>query len=189
MIRGDEAARDRFVRLCAPRAWAIFRNHFRFDADTAEDLFQQLFLHLAEDDFRRLKTFRGDSRFATWFARVCRNFATDHLRARRPRERQAGEMGGPIEFLDEIPGASDPIDEVCIAELRRHVSELLEFLPENHRQILRMYYHEGLDYQDIALRSGDSVNHVGVKLSRARGMLKRLIALHAPGLAREFDEE
>ncbi len=53
------------------------RENSRFEA---EDLFQEFFIHIAENDFRRLRCFRGDSRPITYLGRILRNFLYDQYR-------------------------------------------------------------------------------------------------------------
>jgi len=46
----------------------------------AEDLFQEFFIHIAENNFRRLRCFRGDSQPITYLGRILRNFLYDQYR-------------------------------------------------------------------------------------------------------------
>ncbi len=48
----------------------------------AEDLTQQAFLQV----FRKIGTFRGESRFSTWLHRVTVNVVLMHLRQKKPTE-------------------------------------------------------------------------------------------------------
>ncbi len=74
----------------------------------AEDLTQQIFLRL----FRKIGTFRGDSRFSTWLHRVAVNAVLMHVRRKRPAEIHPGGSNQAATNLD------DP-QEFGVATVRR----------------------------------------------------------------------
>ncbi len=190
VIQGSERAVNEFVRLYAPRAYAIFSDRFGFDRATSEDLFQQLFLSLSQNNYRKLRSWRGESSFPTWFTVVCRNLAIDHTRSShyQARQERPRDEEDPEDCLNRIHHNIDTVNEVHTAQLRRKVAELVEFLPETDQDVIRLFYHEGLPYGEIANLTGLSATNVGVRLSRARSMLKRLIGAHAPGLMSEYED-
>ncbi len=191
VIRGDVSAARTFVDRVGPVAMGIFRNHFRLDHSTAEDLFQQVFVRLAENGFRRLRTYQGESRLETWFTVVCRHAAVDHLRANRSRAQPAEVIDGdePENPLEELPGDCDTRDEASAEELRARMNEALSHLQDDHRAVLEFFYRDNLEYAEIAARTGDTVNHVGVKLTRARAKLRGIIAEKFPDLSLYLDDE
>jgi len=58
------------------------RNDPRFEA---EDLFHDFFIHLAEDDFRRLRCYRGECQPTTYLGKILRNYLCDRYRKREMR--------------------------------------------------------------------------------------------------------
>lgn len=190
LIGGDVSAAREFVGRYGPVAFNVFRNHFGLDGSTAEDLFQQVFEKLADHGFCRLRGFRGESSFRTWFTVVCRNTAYDHLRAVRHGGHGAGDPDdGSTDQVDALPGGQDTCAQVFAAELRSRLGEALGMLPERYREVLELCYRDDLDYREIAERTGDSISNVGVKLSRARAMLKRVIESRFPELPLHLDGE
>jgi RNA polymerase sigma factor (sigma-70 family) len=92
----DESGWDDFWQLfdhyAAQAVRAIVRR-FGMGAQEADDVAQDLFVHLIEEDYRRLRSFRGttDEELHAWLTKVACNFTRDwldkQLRAIR-RERQ-----------------------------------------------------------------------------------------------------
>jgi RNA polymerase sigma-70 factor (ECF subfamily) len=52
------------------------------------------------------------------------------------------------------------------------VEELLETLPQDHKEILLLRYVEGFSYKKIAELLGINISSVGERLSRVRNILR-----------------
>lgn len=78
----------------------------------ADALFTQVIDHLAEDDYRRLQEFRGQSAFTTWLTAVISRLAIDIVRSRTGRNRakeralRHGDLGLQIYDLTVVRGYS-----------------------------------------------------------------------------------
>ncbi len=178
VITGDPNAADRLVRVHGPRIWSVFVDRFRLDQATADDLFQTLFERLAEDDYRRLRSWRGESSLSTWLITVARNLAVDYTRSAEYRACRDGDPEDP----DTLVGGKSAADVAEVREVQRQVHELLAQLPERAWELLTLHHFDGLSYQEIAERTGMTVSHVGVVLSRARLQFGNLVKSEAPGL-------
>jgi RNA polymerase sigma factor (sigma-70 family) len=62
--------------------------------DQIMDTYLYIFEKLSEDNYRRLRSFRGDCKFTTWLTTVCRNLCLDYL--------APPEMPAPIKRLSEV---------------------------------------------------------------------------------------
>jgi RNA polymerase sigma factor (sigma-70 family) len=83
----DTDAWEEFVRTYADLIWnAIHRTfacyNFTYHREDAEDLFSSIFLSLIEDDFRKLRQFRGDNNcsLSTWLSVVAGRRTIDFMR-------------------------------------------------------------------------------------------------------------
>ena len=75
---GDAAAFEQLYRQFSRRVFALCLRMVK-NADEAEDLTQEAFLML----FRKIHTFRGESRFSTWLHRLAFNTVLMRLRKKR----------------------------------------------------------------------------------------------------------
>ncbi len=191
MIRGEDWAVRAFVDRLGPVVLGVFRGYRGLDGSTADDLFQQVFVKLAEDGHRRLRGFRGDASLKTWLTTVCLRTALDHLRANHRRREAVDTPVGehPETSIDDIPGDCDTRAEAGAAELRVQLGRALALVPDAYRKVLELSYWHDLDYREIAARTGDSVTNVGVKLSRGRAMLRRIVVSEFPELPLHLDDE
>jgi RNA polymerase sigma-70 factor (ECF subfamily) len=101
-----------------------YLSHRTGDAETAQDLAQQVFLK-AWQAIPRYQH-RG-APFRAWLYRMAHNQMVDHFRARRPTV--------DVENI-EIAEAPEAESFVLTQEMNRHLQSALERLSEDHRQVL-----------------------------------------------------
>jgi RNA polymerase sigma-70 factor, ECF subfamily len=104
----------------------------------AEDATAQTFL-VAFESFDK---FRGDGHFASWLFTIARNKAMDHFRQRKK-----------ISSIDEavdIPIDDDPLYGVIQSEQTIALSTLIQALPEEDRELLRLRFLAAMSFPEIA---------------------------------------
>jgi RNA polymerase sigma-70 factor (ECF subfamily) len=139
-----------------------------------DDVFQELFLRLWEDDYRRLRNWSGEGDFAGYLVPIVRHLAIDHVRGRRP------ERENPLPRPDEQdePSTSEP-DAEELAQLEEQfdaIEQALGGLSDRDRELYRLRYLEERPYAEIAVELEITVNHVGVLLSRLTTNLRAAVA-------------
>jgi len=124
---------------------------------------------------RALHRFDRTRPLKPWLAQIAANEAISDLRLRREEQArildgEAGEraMGG-------LSGGTEPESAVVAGEERARVRRALLTLPERYRLVLVLRFFDDLSYQEIAARTGQSVNTVGVQLLRARALLRQAL--------------
>ena len=158
----------------------IFRLAYRFvrNETEAKEILQDTFLSI----WRKLDTFKGDSQFSSWLYRVAANAALMRLRAQR-RHPEVSTEELPIGFLDNYgqihPSgenwAKRPDDDLQSQELRRHIQEAVDALPEIYRTVFLIRDIEGLSTEETAEVLQISVPTVKTRLHRARIALRDAI--------------
>jgi RNA polymerase sigma factor (sigma-70 family) len=93
---GDATAFEYLYKSHSKRVYSLCLQMLKNTSD-AEDLTQQIFLRL----FRKIGTFRRDSRFSTWLHRVAVNAVLMHLRRKRPAEIHPGGSNQAATNLDD----------------------------------------------------------------------------------------
>jgi RNA polymerase sigma-70 factor (ECF subfamily) len=168
----------------------VFRLAYRFvrNESDAKEILQDTFLSV----WRKLDTFKGDSLFSSWVYRVAANTALMRLRTQR-RHPQISTEDLPPGFLDGFrptggaeglahlpsPGenwAKRPDEQLQSDELRRHIQEAVDALPELYRTVFLIRDVEGLSTEETAEVLGISVPTVKTRLHRARIALREAIA-------------
>jgi len=185
VLRGDPAAAEAFVERYGSFVYAVLRAA-SLSPDEIEDLFQQVFVHLWEQDHRRLRQWqaRGAGRFSSYLGVLTARLACDHRRERAVRARtsmpdhneEGKEMIGGMPFP-----APDLIEGMHRRQQLEAVRRALKRLNDRDALLITLRLVEGNSYRQISNAMGITVNHVGVALARAEVRLRRELLSTCPG--------
>ena len=134
-------------------------------SEDAQDILQDVFYSFIKV-YRNFETIEQTS---SWLYQVARNKITDLYRKKKEKsledEYQVHAMG--ISFEELLPGIQDntPEDDITKDLIWESLSESLEELPTEQRDVFIMHELEGLSFNDISVKTGVSVNTL---LSRKR---------------------
>jgi RNA polymerase sigma-70 factor (ECF subfamily) len=149
----------------------------RFPPQEASDLTQDVFLRV----FKKIGTFRRESRFERWLWEIVTNIYFNEIRRRKTEKRSGFEVPLETNSHEEsgpAPVSSIPDDEPSPEEfllMRENVEKLraaIQSLPDQMRRCCLLRYQQGLKYKDIANVMKISIETVKAHLHQAR---KRLI--------------
>jgi RNA polymerase sigma-70 factor (ECF subfamily) len=131
------------------------------DIESARDAVQETFLRLSKQDLAAL-----EPRLAPWLFFVCRNCALDH------RRKVVRFADGLVE--DEVPDSRpSPADEVRSSEDAAQLRSLIERLPAQQQELVKLKFEAGLSYREIGEAMRMSVSNVGVQLHYAIQTLRK----------------
>ena len=148
---------DRFYRV----AYYLLESE-----EDAEDALQELYLKLWAAR-SGLSAVQNPSAYGI---SMLKNICIDRIRKRMVRK---------AEPLDKIPHPEDAHTEsrTDIKDALRYLLQEMEKLPDKQRMVIRMRAVEGLEYEDIARRTGLSEVYIRVLVTMARKTLRSKIRL------------
>ena len=166
IVGGD---RDAFRLLVERESGPIVRACARVlgDPDAAEDVAQECFVTA----YQLIGSWRGEGSLHGWLIRIAINRALRAVKRQRrflPLENESGE---PL----AIPGGSEPLPDVLMAERDRLVQQAVASLPEPHRETIVLRYFGELSIAEIASQTGRPIGTVKTHLGR--GLLRLRPAL------------
>ena len=148
------------------------------DFDLARDVVQEAFLAA----YRDLGKLEEPQRFGGWLRGIVRHMA---FRALRDLERVRG-LTEELAKAEYAPAPSRRPDESAEEEERRRiVSEALKRLSERSREVVGLYYVDGLSYADIAGFLNVTETAVQGRLQRARAQLREELTVVEETFERE----
>ncbi|MFG0266525.1 MAG: RNA polymerase sigma factor SigZ [Rhodopirellula sp. JB055] len=148
--------------------WRLFGDQLRAflmqrapNAQVAEDLLQETFVRI----HTKLDEVEDQQRIRSWVFQIARNLVIDHYRA---KSREAAALADEIAADDQT---EESLEEVVIGWLPK----MLEQLPAEHREAIKLYEIEGLSQQEIADRLGLSLSGAKSRVQRGRTKLKQVL--------------
>lgn len=164
LVRRSQAGDwDAFELLLEGHRCALARTAYLVtrDRDSVQDVVQEALIQI----WRGLPSYRPFGSFRGWMLKILLNRARKHYRKRRVNT-------VALEAAAGVPG-NDPTPEEAAEreEDARHMSQALESLSENHREVLILRFYSELTVPEIASVLGVREGTVKSRLSRA---LRRL---------------
>ena len=165
--RGDHAAFRRLVERHQEPVYGYLLGMVR-DRDLADDLFQDTFVRVLDALQRRRGSYAQQGRFLAWVMRIARNATLDHFRSRSKWHDVAGSDG----FWDRLSTDAPAPDEVLAAKERRvWLTQCIDRLPTEQREVLLLRQDSELTFREIAELTDVSIN---TSLGRMRYALLNL---------------
>jgi RNA polymerase sigma factor (sigma-70 family) len=134
------------------------------DASEREDLLQEIVFAI----WRALPRFRGDSSERTFVFRIAHNRAVSHLAKSPPA---ALAVDDDLAVKDARP---DPERALAARQRDARLLDAVRQLPFGYAQVITLTL-EGMSYAEISEVLGISETNVGVRLTRSREMLRKLL--------------
>ena len=185
LIQGETAALDLLVERYQQRAYGIAYQMVGHSED-ARDISQEAFIRVYEG----AASFRGESRFYTWFYRILVNLCLDHLRRQSFRSKILGFFSGggtqeeeePMEArLEEERGWADPDRNLADREFRRALQGALRDLSPQQRAAFLLRNNHELSIPEIAAVLKTSEGTVKTHLFRAVRSLRERLSVFQEG--------
>lgn len=155
-----------FRKIWIPLADRFYRvaYHLLESRDDAEDAVQELYLKILSIPGKLVYVRDPDAYGITLLKNIC----IDRIRRRESRRAEQLE-----DFM--AADASGPERKMTEKDTLARVIKEMERLPEKQAKVLRMRALEGLEYDEIARRTGLSQINIRVLISTARKTLKKSI--------------
>jgi RNA polymerase sigma factor (sigma-70 family) len=145
-----------------------FRYVYRYDiaVNVTNDGFVKVFRHI--ERFRYEEEDFPDRLLMAWMKRIIINTSIDELR----KNNMTPEIGGIPEYVWEEADNSQKADQLL---LYKELISYVKSLPPMYRVVFNMFVIDGCTHFEIADTLGISVGTSKSNLSRARGILQRII--------------
>ena len=143
------------------------------DDDIADDIFQETFIKAVQviDEGRYVDS----GKFLSWVLRIAHNRVLDYFRrekaSKQVNESEAGyDMIGTMRFSE--PTAED---NMVLSEVEQTVRNLIDQLPDEQQEVVRLRYYSKLSFQEIAEQTDVSINTALGRMRYALINLRRMI--------------
>ena len=129
-----------------------------------EDIVQDVFMSA----YKNIKSFDTTQKFSPWVYRIAHNAFVNGL-----RKNERSFVLIDFDTLASHPVYEDPTEsERELAQIRNDIDKALAQLSPKYREVLVLHYFEEMAYKDIAEVLQVPVGTVGIRIKRAKEVLK-----------------
>lgn len=147
--------------------WAVSAYQYFYyrtgDIARAEDLTSQLFLCV----YQSLPRYRHQGHFAAWLFTIARNL----LR----KDYHKNQRQDSLAMAQSLVSSSDPPEEYARVEEIERLKQLVQSLPKEEQELIRLRYAAGLSFADMAIVLHKREDAVKKSLYRLQARLQRLL--------------
>ncbi|MDR0519832.1 MAG: RNA polymerase sigma factor [Clostridiales Family XIII bacterium] len=163
-VKGDKRAFEKLYKMFLKSILFSVSNQLD-DASRVEDVAQDIVCEM----YKRIGTLKAPEAFRSWMHTIIRRMCYD---ANIKAKKRSGMESVPLDGLEETLKADDEYSEPYEAAEKsfeaRSVREIISKLPRARKQVIIMYYYDGLNDREIAEALGVSRSTVKTNLMRAR---------------------
>ena len=169
-INGDNTSFEILLNRHKNRVFAFIMSKIK-NKDLSEDIFQDTYVKVV-NSLQKGK-YNEEGKFLPWVMRIAHNLVIDHFR--RQKKMQMIRSNNDFDIFDIIKDTKINADEQLIKDqIFTDLNILIDRLPNDQRDVLKMRYYEELSFKKIAEHFDISIN---TALGRMRYALINLRAL------------
>ena len=147
------------------------------DEDLTNDIFQDTFIKVI-NTLKKGK-YNEEGKFLPWVMRIAHNLVIDHFRksAKMPiAGRGNGNEDDDFDIFNVLRLEDCTVEDDLIEEqIHDDVRALVELLPDDQRQVVKMRHYMGMSFKDIAESTDVSINTALGRMRYALINLRKLI--------------
>ena len=171
-LSGDRSAISELIERHSRRVRSYIGMMVK-DDDIADDIFQETFIKAVKviDEGRYVDS----GKFLSWILRIAHNRVLDHFR-REKSSRQINEAEAGYDVIGTMR-FSEPTteDEMVHSEMEQTIRNLIDLLPSEQQEVVRLRYYSKLSFQEIAEHTDVSINTALGRMRYALINLRRMI--------------
>mgnify|MGYP001595754270 CR=1 FL=1 len=156
-VKGDKRTWNEFVEKYSSLIYNYIHSVLKikgrtFTQDNINDLFQEIFLSLAKDNFKKLSSFqaRNGCSLASWLRQVTVNFTIDYVRKLKPVlsiDEENDDGSSLIEILaSDSPSVTDTLGQ---EEKLTHLKDCIDRLGIDDKYFLELHIHRGVGLEEL----------------------------------------
>lgn len=171
-LSGDQSAISQLIERHSRRVKEYIRMMVK-DNDVADDIFQETFIKAVRviDEGR----YTDNGKFLSWILRIAHNQVIDYFRSRK-QQKLVNEADAGYNVLGTLRFAEQTVeDEMVAAQISNDVRHLVEMLPDEQREVVKLRYFSGLSFKEIAEQTDVSINTALGRMRYALINLRKMI--------------
>jgi RNA polymerase sigma-70 factor (ECF subfamily) len=171
-LTGDEKSLEQIILRHKNRVYGYILMVVK-DRQLADDIFQDTFIKVINT--LKAGAYKEEGKFLQWVMRIAHNLIIDHFRrAKRIPVIENGRDDFDIFSTIKVLDASVE-DRMITDQIHDDVRKLVELLPEEQKEVLKMRHYARMSFKDIAEVTDVSINTALGRMRYALINLRKLI--------------
>lgn len=170
-INGDHSSLEGLVKRHQRKVFSYILLIVK-DKHLAEDIFQDTFIKVINT--LRAGAYNEEGKFLPWVMRIAHNLIIDFFR--KSKRMPFVENSEEYDLFETLNVYEDTIeDKMIIAQIHNDVQRLVEYLPEEQKEVLKMRHYRDMSFKDIAEQTNVSINTALGRMRYALINLRKMV--------------
>lgn len=170
-INGDHASLEELIKRHQRKVFSYILLIVK-DKHLAEDIFQDTFIKVINT--LRAGTYNEEGKFLPWVMRIAHNLIIDFFR--KSKRMPYVENSEDYDLFETLKVFEETIeDKLIIAQIHKDVKRLVEYLPEEQKEVLKMRHYKDMSFKDIAEQTNVSINTALGRMRYALINLRKMV--------------
>ncbi|MFT5779609.1 MAG: RNA polymerase sigma-70 factor (ECF subfamily) [Crocinitomicaceae bacterium] len=177
-LKGNEKAFETLLLRHKDKVYRFIYMKVR-DGALAEDIFQDTFIKVVNT--LKAGSYNEEGKFLPWAMRIAHNLIIDYFRKKNKVRliSESTSQRDDFNVFHTIQNEDENIqEEMTRVELEKQMVDLIDFLPETQRDILKKRIFKEMSFKDIADEEDISINTALGRMRYALINLRKLIEKH-----------
>jgi RNA polymerase sigma-70 factor (ECF subfamily) len=173
-LKGDSKSFEALIQKHKNKIYAFILSKIR-NRDLAEDIFQDTFIKVI-NSLQKGK-YNEEGKFLPWVMRIANNLVIDYFR--KSKKMRTIAPTDDFDIFDILQDGEKNIEDNLVNnQIHNDLRKLIEHLPEDQKEVLKMRYYAELSFKEISESTGVSINTALGRMRYALINLRKLIDSH-----------
>ncbi|MDX9942756.1 MAG: sigma-70 family RNA polymerase sigma factor [Bacteroidales bacterium] len=170
-INGDHASLEELIKRHQRKVFSYILLIIK-DKHLAEDIFQDTFIKVINT--LRAGSYNEEGKFLPWVMRIAHNLIIDFFR--KSKRMPYVENSEEYDLFETLMVFEDTIeDKLIIEQIHKDVQRLVEYLPEEQKEVLKMRHYKDMSFKEIAEQTNVSINTALGRMRYALINLRKMV--------------
>lgn len=170
-LNGDESSFEVLIRKHKDKVFAFILSKIK-NYNIAHDVFQDTFIKVINS--LKMGKYNEEGKFVPWVMRIAHNLVIDYFRSQK--KTRSITPTDDFDIFDIISDKEDNAeDEMIKSQIHSDVRMLIEKLPDDQREVLKMRYYKDLSFKEISEITDVSINTALGRMRYAILNLRKLV--------------
>ncbi len=172
-LNGNQISLEKIIHRHQNRVFAYILMVVK-DKQLADDIFQDTFIKVINTV--RSGAYKEEGKFIQWVMRIAHNLIIDHFRKSKRIPVIENSQNDDYNIFDTLDVNDASIEDKMIKEqIHKDVKKLIEYLPDEQREVLYMRHFAEMSFKDIAETTNVSINTALGRMRYALINLRKII--------------